>query len=203
MKTTKDLPPVVTPNWGDINTIAGLIAEAFTPLPAAGWLVPDPEQRTRVLRDQFKILVEHASFFGHIDVLYDRSAAAVWFHHLGPVPPPRHYDQRLHEACGTHAYRFHHLDVLFDKYRPAEPHHHLALLAVTPAAQGTGRGTALLDHHHRHLDQAGIPAYLEASSPRARDLYTRHGYHTRRAFTLPDGTPFWSMWREPHPDRRS
>ncbi|GAB2963512.1 hypothetical protein GCM10027280_60500 [Micromonospora polyrhachis] len=77
------------------------------------------------------------------------------------------------------------------------------MLAVTPAAQGTGRGTALLDHHHRHLDQAGIPAYLEASSPRARDLYTRHGYEPRRAFTLPDGTPFWSMWREPQPTHQS
>jgi hypothetical protein len=45
----------------------------------------------------------------------------------------------------------------------------------------------------------GTPAYLEASSPRARDLYLRHGYAMRRgsAFRLPEGPLLWPMWREP------
>jgi hypothetical protein len=44
-----------------------------------------------------------------------------------------------------------------------------------------------------------VPAYLEASSPRARDLYLRHGYTLRpdAPFRLPGGPPLWGMWREP------
>jgi hypothetical protein len=52
------------------------------------------------------------------------------------------------------------------------------------------------------LDDSGRPAYLEASSPRARDLYLRHGYLPRPGtpFHLPDGgPPMWPMWREPRP----
>ena len=42
-----------------------------------------------------------------------------------------------------------------------------------------------------------MPAYLEASSPRSRDLYAQHGYLAGEPFRVPDGTPFWPMWREP------
>ena len=36
-------------------------------------------------------------------------------------------------------------------------------------------------HHHAWLDANGMPAYLEASSPRSRDLYAKHGYLAARA----------------------
>jgi hypothetical protein len=55
----------------------------------------------------------------------------------------------------------------------------------------------LLDRHHARLDQAGLPAYLEANHPRNRDLYARHGYRVRSVIELPDGPPLWTMWRSP------
>jgi hypothetical protein len=71
---------------------------------------------------------------------------------------------------------------------------------VLPPWQATGRGSALLAHHRQYLDATGTPAYLEASSPRSRDLYTRFGYRAAgQAFRLPDGPAFWPMWRQPHP----
>jgi hypothetical protein len=42
-----------------------------------------------------------------------------------------------------------------------------------------------------------VPAYLVASSPPSRDLYARHGYRSGELFSVPDGTPFWPMWRDP------
>jgi len=50
------------------------------------------------------------------------------------------------------------------------------------------------------LDRTGSPAYLEASSPRTRDLYLAHGYVLRPGapFHLPgSGPPMWPMWRDP------
>ena len=41
-------------------------------------------------------------------------------------------------------------------------------------------------------------AYLNAGSPRSRDLYLRHGFVVRSEFRLPfGGPPLWRMWREP------
>ncbi|HEX5493068.1 MAG TPA: GNAT family N-acetyltransferase [Mycobacteriales bacterium] len=87
---------------------------------------------------------------------------------------------------------------MFEAHHPSEPHHYLAFLAVRPERQGAGLGSALLRHHHARLDRTGVAAYLEASSPRSRELYLRHGYRPRgEPFTVPDGTPFWPMWRTP------
>jgi predicted N-acetyltransferase YhbS len=80
-----------------------------------------------------------------------------------------------------------------------DAHHYLAFLAVRPERQNHGIGSALLDRHHRRLDAAGIPAYLESNDPRNRDLYLRHGYAVRSVIQLPDGPPLWLMWRAPMP----
>ena len=43
-----------------------------------------------------------------------------------------------------------------------------------------------------------IPAYLEASTPRNRALYLRHGFVVLDEMRLPGGgPPLWRMWREP------
>ncbi len=199
---TRLLPPVVPATPADVTIAAGIIAEAFHHLEAAAWLVEDCLERYQTMRGQFRILVEHALDHGEVHLLADQSAVAVWMHHgQAPVPEPDDYDRRLAAACGRHTERFRILDRLLHEHHPVEPaHHHLAFLAVLPPWQATGRGSALLAHHHQHLNATGTPAYLEASSPRSRDLYTRFGYRAAgQAFRLPDGPAFWPMWRQPHP----
>lgn len=185
----------------DAPGVAALVATAFAPLKAVSWLLPEPSVRPRVMTADFLILVEHALKYGHIDVMGGEGgpaqAAAVWFDRTAEVPEPEDYDRRLVEACGEWADRFRVLDDLFEQNHPEEPHHHLALLAVEPAHQGGGLGSALLRHRHAMLDGSGTAAYLEASSPASRDLYLRHGYELRETFALPDGTKFWPMWRPP------
>lgn len=184
----------------DAARVAELIATAFASLAAVNWLVPDPAPRLRIMTDDFRILVGHALQYGHIDLVDEGPAVAVWFDRTGPVPEPPDYDRRLAAACGEWTDRFRILDRLFEGNHPEEPHHHLAFLAVHPGRQRRALGTALLQHHHTALDDEGVPAYLEASSPGSRDLYLRHGYELRDTFALPDGTLFWPMWR-PSPVR--
>jgi GNAT superfamily N-acetyltransferase len=69
-------------------------------------------------------------------------------------------------------------------------------LAVHPHHQRQGLGSALLRAHHATLDQAGLPAYLEASGTRGRALSLRHGYtDTGRPVQLPGGPAMYPMWR--------
>jgi hypothetical protein len=47
---------------------------------------------------------------------------------------------------------------------------------VVGARQGTDLGSAMLRHRLARADTDGLPTYLEASSPRGRALYLRHGF---------------------------
>jgi ribosomal protein S18 acetylase RimI-like enzyme len=85
-----------------------------------------------------------------------------------------------------------------DAGHPSEPAWYLDYIAVTPAAQGRGIGSALLAPMLERLDRERLPACLTAGSARSRNLYRRHGFEVREEFRLPyDGPPMWRMWRDP------
>ncbi|GAA2210500.1 GNAT family N-acetyltransferase [Nonomuraea monospora] len=186
-------PAVRLATADDAQRVADLIATAFAGLRPMAYLVPSRRDRHRIMAANFRIFVEHAVEHGEIHLIDDGPAVAVWFPYTSPLPTPHDYDRRLAEATGEWVDRFRTLDELFEKNHPAAPHHHLAFLAVHPDRQNEGLGTALLQYQHARLD--GLPAYLEASDPRNRDLYTRHGYQAREPFALPDGARYWPMWR--------
>jgi GNAT superfamily N-acetyltransferase len=132
----------------------------------------------------------------------DLVAAALWLPITGPpLPPPRDYDARLAAVCGPWLDRFRVFDETLESHHPRASHHHLAFLAVTPTLQGRGLGGRLIAEHHALLDRLGMPAYLEAGDPRSRDLYLRHGYQPLDPFRLPQGPPFFPMWRSPATSR--
>jgi GNAT superfamily N-acetyltransferase len=189
------LPEPVPAEPDEAVALAALIADAFADLDITRWLVPDPVARRRVLTGQFTILVAHALAHGTVLTPPDRRAVAVWV--PSPGPDVADYDIRLAAVCGEYLDRVRALDTRMHAAHPAAPHAHLALLAVSPRLQGNGVGAALLAHHHRTLDARGEPAYLEASSPRSRVLYLRHGYRPHgEPFRPASGAPpMWPMWR--------
>jgi GNAT superfamily N-acetyltransferase len=193
--------PVIPADPGDAETLAQVIADAFHDLPPARWLIPDPAARSRVFPAYFRIFVDHALAAGIVHTTPHRAAVALWLPVSagGPGPPGQDYPARLAQATGRHTGRFAAFDAALDEHHPTgTAHQHLAMLAVRPGCQGQGIGTALLAARHAALDQAGTPAYLEASSPRNRALYQRHGYVLRpnAPIRLPDGgPPMWPMWR--------
>jgi GNAT superfamily N-acetyltransferase len=78
------------------------------------------------------------------------------------------------------------------------PHWHLAVLGTEPAAQGKGRGSAVLQPVLEHCDRAGEPAYLESSKEANVPFYERHGFRVTERLDLPKGGPsLWLMWRDP------
>ena len=183
----------------DVDAVTGLVATAFTPLAASAWLVPDETARTEVLHAYFRILIAHALDIGVV-YLADRFATAVWVPWTSTAAPPEpdNYDARLAAATGAYVDRFRALDTVLAEHHPTGAHHHLEFLAVHPERQGQGLGGRLLAVHHRVLDRAGIPAYLEAADPRSRGLYARTGYGITAPglLQLPDGGPaMWPMWR--------
>jgi ribosomal protein S18 acetylase RimI-like enzyme len=192
------LSDICRASLADQRVLAEVIAAAFTSLEAAHWLVTDPDHRQRVLAGQFELIVEHALHHGVVETTPDRTAAAVWLPH--PVPEIPGYRDRQAIVCGPYAERFQALDAAMERAHPDRPvHEHLALLAVVPARQRSGIGGKLLRNRHLQLDQAGIPAYLEASSSRTRAIYLRYGYWPCGKPFAPPGCAarFWPMLRLP------
>ena len=190
---TATLPPILVARHGDLATVTDLIADAFTTSPVASWLVPDEPERPAVVRNVAASVVEHALDHGTVHVFDDRSGAAVW--RTCPASYTPHHERRWAAACGDYADRFETVDRLIDDSGPMRLHHNLVFLAVRRDAQRTGRGTALLRHHHDRLDQQGTPAYVAAASAGASALFARHGYERRPAFMVRGGPVFWPMVR--------
>jgi len=197
-------PALVRADQSDADQLSHVIADAFFDLAPSLWLIADPAVRREIFPGYFRIYVEHALTAGIVHTTPGRTAAALWL--PADAPPPADYEARLTAATAPWTSRFTAFDEALDRHHPAgTPHRHLAILAVRPDRQGRGTGTALLRAGHAALDADAIPAYLEASSSRSRDLYLAHGYTLRPGapYHLPDGgPPMWPMWRPPRPGAR-
>jgi GNAT superfamily N-acetyltransferase len=86
-----------------------------------------------------------------------------------------------------------------EELHPSDDHWYLPLTGVDPMAQGRRLGSALLQHALAICDADGLPAYLEATSPRSRNLYARHGFKDVGVIQAGSSPPMWAMLREPAP----
>ena len=128
----------------------------------------------------------------------DVTGAALWVPHgREPVAPDRAeaFAARLVEIAGPCADRMGAVVELLDAHHPDDPHEYLWFLGVVPAAQGRGIGSALLRPVLERADRAGAPCYLEATSPRNRAFYERHGFVADAPIAVAGGPPLWPMRR--------
>ncbi len=91
------------------------------------------------------------------------------------------------------------LNVIERKHPVDPPHWHLAVVGTEPEAQGTGKGSAVLQPVLDHCDRAGESAYLESSKEANVPFYERHGFRVTERLDLPKGPSMWLMWRDPQP----
>jgi GNAT superfamily N-acetyltransferase len=202
MTTSTDGKTIRRAQAAEATRLGSLIADAFHHLPVSAAVAAEPDERRATMAGQFEILIGHAIAYGDVYVVdgpgRELAAVAAWFR-PGEIPDIERYDERLASACGLLTPRFVELDALMHERHPAEPPHaYLAFLAVRSRFQNHGLGSALLTAYHPGLDATGTAAYLEASSPRSRALYTRHGYVDHGpVYGLDGGEHFWPMWREP------
>jgi GNAT superfamily N-acetyltransferase len=194
--------PVIRATPADTGTLSDVIATAFHDLAPSRWLIADPAARRDVFPAYFRLYVAHAMADGLVHTTPARDAVALWLP-AGPGAPddPPGYSERLAAATAPWTARFTVFDQALEARHPETAHEHLAILAVLPGRQCHGTGTTLLRARHQDLDDTATPAYLEASSPRARELYLRHGYtdHGPPVQLPGSGPAMRPMIRQPRP----
>jgi ribosomal protein S18 acetylase RimI-like enzyme len=190
----------------DAAAVAAALAVAFTDDPVFCWMLPDADVRRVATRRFFELVVDIVA--PHDDAWTTAAGvtgvgvggAALWV----PAGRAPMSDQRaeqfadeLGDLCAPHGDRVLELIGLMDSRHPHQPHEYLWFLGVVPAAQGRGLGSALLTPVLERADEAGCPAYLEATSPRNGALYERHGFRAGAALAVAGGPPLWPMRRDP------
>ena len=189
----------------DVGAMVEVLTRAFDDDPVINWFVRQDAGREDSFRRFFEVAVRALTLpLGEVYTTSDVSGAALWappgtwqlgpddVHALLPDFTAAFGDDKLERSLEGIA--------AMDAVHPQDPHFYLLLLGVLPELQGHGVGSALLRAVLARCDEEGLPAYLEATSPRNRSLYERHGFEVASTLTLPGGgPPVWLMWRAPQP----
>jgi len=187
---------------GDAKRVATALMRAFHDDPAFAWVTPELDRRERAYRGFFELGLGRV-WLGQ-GTSYTTGGvvgAAVW-------EPPGEWKLsaaaqlrllpgmlRVWRRDAPRALR---ALAKMESNHPRERHWYLAFIGVEPEWQGRGLGAALLRPMLERCDRERMPAYLEASSPKNRPLYERHGFQVTEEFRFAkDGPPLWRMWREP------
>jgi ribosomal protein S18 acetylase RimI-like enzyme len=204
--TRNTLAPVVSlhhlvrrTTYTDLTPMADVLAAAFHDDPVVSWLVPDEARRRADLPAMMRVFAARFQPHGENCLNETATGAAVWLPPEATFTPEddARFETALVAAAGDDIERAGELMAVMESAHPTDPHHYLMLLGVVPDQQGTGIGSALLRAVLDIADAAGEPAYLEATSPRNRALYERHGFEVTRELRCADCPPLWAMWRDP------
>jgi GNAT superfamily N-acetyltransferase len=185
----------------DRTAVAATVAAGFFDDPVTQWLLPDVQHRQEVILPMFEVYIDAYLPHGETYLTADGNGAAVWLPpgaDLLTAEQEQPFLDALTTLMGPGVDRLFQLEETFAGHHPAEPLYYCNFLSTVPAFQGRGIGSAFLQDMLQRADADGLPAYHEATSPRNRALYERHGYVNQGELVLPDGGPtLWRMWRDP------
>jgi ribosomal protein S18 acetylase RimI-like enzyme len=178
-----------------VDQAVGTLVVAFAADPVIRWLLPDGARYVAHFPRLLRLVGDVASGTGAVDAVGRGAGAALWIS-PGTQLPDEEFAGLLQQS--VEAARLEDAFALLeqmDLHHPEEPHWYLPFIGVDPLHQGRGHGSALLRTSLGRCDGDGLPAYLEASSPRNRALYERHGFETLTEVRIADCPPLWPMWR--------
>jgi GNAT superfamily N-acetyltransferase len=170
---------------------------AFAVDPVMRWAWPDPYRFATYWPSIADAFGGRAFDHGSAHGLEDCTAVALWLP-PGVEPDDETFTRLIDESMDNQI-----LDDMtgvieqMGRLHPSADHWYLPLTGVDPVAQGRGLGSTLLRHGLASCDLDGLPAYLEATSPRNRNLYERHGFNVVGVIQAGSSPPMWAMLREP------
>jgi GNAT superfamily N-acetyltransferase len=173
------------------------ITLAFVTDPVVRWAWPNP-YRYATYWPQFADAFGGRAFdHGTAHGLEDCLAVALWLP-PGVEPDAETVMGLMRDSMSDQV--FEDINGVFDQmaeHHPSGDHWYLPLTGVDPTAQGRRLGSTLLQHALAICDADRLPAYLEATSPRSRNLYARHGFNDLGVIQAGSSPPLWAMLREP------
>jgi ribosomal protein S18 acetylase RimI-like enzyme len=169
-------PTVQTVSRTEEDNAVAVMTLGFGGDPTARWIWPEPHRYFTHFPEFVRAYAGGAFDYDSVHGVASLRGFAMW------LPPGVHSDDpRLEASVRASVDPERHAEVfaLFEEmgsYHPSEPHWFLPLIAVDPACQGSGLGSALLAHMLAQCDRDQHVAYLDSSNPKNVPLYERYGF---------------------------
>jgi ribosomal protein S18 acetylase RimI-like enzyme len=189
-----------------IATAATVAARAFADDPMFTYIFPDTALRPKLLHRFMTTALRYGVLFGEVLTTADSAGSALWLlpnqTDVTPARMLRAGMAALPITIGVSAFRrFLNIVSYGDQVHSQiarEPHWYLLNLAVEPARQRQGIGSALIAPVLARADRDKQPCYLETNNPNNLPFYTKHGFVVIHSGQVPNNGPaFWAMLREP------
>lgn len=193
-------------NPSDLDAHAAALARAFQADPLQAYILPDAGEREARSPAQFASILRYGLLYGEVFTAAGPAAGAAVF--LPPdgweVTPDRAaaagFDEWPTTIGETATERFlstlsaiepfHHRDV-------PRAHWYVFVVGVSPEAQGTGLGRALLQPVLDRARSQGLPCYLETAQPKNVGFYEHLGFRTLVEMVEPQsGLTLWTFRRD-------
>ncbi|MCL1991704.1 MAG: GNAT family N-acetyltransferase [Spirochaetes bacterium] len=161
---------------GEIGKAAELLSDAYYHDVFFKWCVDSDEGRRKIVSDYYKVYLSSRGCVAHVAAAGEGLiGATVWLPHDADAGM---YDEIERVVGAANAPMFREVAEKSHKNEPTGvPFYQLVGFGVLKEAQGRGVGQALLKYHLDILDEAGIPTYLEASTPfTGGGVYGKFGY---------------------------
>jgi ribosomal protein S18 acetylase RimI-like enzyme len=182
-----------------VRGAARAVAESFFDNEIWVWLLPRGWQRRRLLPRHYRAMIRRVYIpRAAAWTTPETAGASLWFP-PGTLAMSRR--ERLAEILsllpeGADSLgRGARWEALLGRHHPREPHWYLQTLAVAPATQRRGIGTALIRPGLDRADAERTPVFLETQRESNIPYYRRFGFELTEEISLPDSPPLWLMWR--------
>jgi ribosomal protein S18 acetylase RimI-like enzyme len=197
MSTTVTTTTTITraPSTSPAEVAVAPLVTAFAADPVIRWMLPDPARYVIWFPELVAVVGARGFSEGTVDTTADAAASSVW------LAPGASFDEVAFGTLIERCVDAHRLDDVgaflarMGEHHPEEPVWHLYFIGVDPNQQGRSIGSALLEHGLARADADGHAAYLEASTPRNRALYERHGFEVVGEIRAADSPAMWPMFR--------
>lgn len=171
----------------DLDAVLPAYGAAVYDEAVASWMLPDEERRSRLadtpgvdryvreLLEAGALVVAEAGGIAGISVwLRVDGAGDDGADHAAEADGQAGL---LGEIYGEYAGRVQQVGALAGQRHPhGQTYYYLQQMAVLPTHRGRGLGGSMLRYGLAVADAENLPVYLEASTPRNRALYARHGF---------------------------
>ena len=196
---------VVQVEAAQVEALAGVLSRISHDEPNFQYMIPDDEERFRLLPRFFRIALRARLMCGETYTTRTIDGGALWIGPDSAWAPRRKvrtgFLSMPHELGGLNFTRCLTLGACLAEVRSRLTgglHWYLEALGVEPAMRRRRIGSRLIEPVLARADFDGVACYLETFNENSLSFYRRHGFRIAAAGKVPAGGPdFWAMIRAP------
>jgi len=180
----------------EIDEIAELLAKSYFKDIFFKWCVRSDQDRDKIITDYYRVYLKTKGCVAHVaeNSLKTIIGASVWLPHDTDASTY----EKINKIAGENAPMFNAVaDWSHMSEPPMQPFYQLVGFGVKEETRGLGVGARLLEYHLNILDKAGIPTYLEASTPYyGNGVYAKFGYQPiGELMVFTEKAVLYPLWR--------